>query len=302
MNKQHQGGKNFSVAPMLNRKFQRERREYLERLRSEEQRAKSRRRREALLNAYERDVVVPKELRENEGGRGEDAIEDLVYAHEADEKEDEYSSGAEPKILITTSRSPSSSLVRFAKSLKFIFPNAQKINRGKHAVRELADMARENGYTDLLMVSEHKGAPSSLIVSHLPHGPTAYFSLHHVVAKKGAEEGPGSLSTSAPGIIFENFASPLGARVKRILSGLFPPLAKRAKPRKVASFVNHEDFILFRQCLVSASGGEVELEKISPEFDMRLYEIRAATLEVDYLDKEYVFRPYLNTARKKLYL
>jgi len=46
--------------------------------------------------------------------------------------DDEYAHAAErePKVLITTSRDPSSRLVQFAKELKLVFPNSQRINRG----------------------------------------------------------------------------------------------------------------------------------------------------------------------------
>jgi len=46
--------------------------------------------------------------------------------------DDEYAHAGErdPKILITTSRDPSTRLVSFAKEMKLVFPNAQRINRG----------------------------------------------------------------------------------------------------------------------------------------------------------------------------
>jgi U3 small nucleolar ribonucleoprotein protein IMP4 len=282
---------------MLERRFRRERREYLERMRYEDKRVEARSRREALLNSYERDVVVPKELRERKADAPE-IMDELVYAHERDEREDEYTNWIEPRILITTSRSPSASLVKFAKSLKFVFPNSTKINRGKHMIRELPKMAREHGYTDLLMVNEHKGRPASLILSHLPHGPTAYFSLHNVIT--GEEEK--FFSGSVPGVVFENLTTSLGKRVQKILSALFPPLDEKKRPKKVLSFVNREDFILVRGSALSFTGGEIELKRVLPQFEMRLYEIRSGPLDVEYAEKEYVFRPYLNTARKRTYL
>ena len=46
--------------------------------------------------------------------------------------DDEYAHAGErdPKVLITTSRDPSSRLTQFAKELKLVIPNAQRINRG----------------------------------------------------------------------------------------------------------------------------------------------------------------------------
>ena len=95
----------------------------------------------------------------------------------------------DPKIIITTSRDPSSKLLQFAKvrlsdlplslhSMYFlqemwlIFPNSHHINRGMYVVKELA--------MDLIILDEHRGTPDTLIVSHFPHGPTLYFMLHNV--------------------------------------------------------------------------------------------------------------------------
>lgn len=46
--------------------------------------------------------------------------------------DDEYAHAGErdPKILITTSRDPSSRLVQFAKEVKLLLPNSQRVNRG----------------------------------------------------------------------------------------------------------------------------------------------------------------------------
>ena len=46
--------------------------------------------------------------------------------------DDEYAHAGEedPRMLITTSRDPSTRLVSFAKELKLVFPNSKRINRG----------------------------------------------------------------------------------------------------------------------------------------------------------------------------
>lgn len=50
--------------------------------------------------------------------------------------DDEYAKlgEREPRVLVTTSRSPSSRLTQFAKELRLIFPNADRINRGSQVV------------------------------------------------------------------------------------------------------------------------------------------------------------------------
>ena len=45
------------------------------------------------------------------------------------------------------------------------------------------DACRANNVTDFIVVHEHRGVPDGLIVSHLPHGPTAYFSMSDIVMR-----------------------------------------------------------------------------------------------------------------------
>lgn len=42
-----------------------------------------------------------------------------------------------------------------------------------------------------------------------------------------------------------------------------------------------------------------ELEELGPRFEMRLYEIKLGTIEMDEADSEWSLRPYMNTARKR---
>lgn len=65
--------------------------------------------------------------------------------------DDEYAHAGErdPKVLITTSREPSSRLVQFAKELKLCIPNAQRMNRGGLVVSELVETCRSHDFTDV---------------------------------------------------------------------------------------------------------------------------------------------------------
>ena len=60
--------------------------------------------------------------------------------------DDEYRwAGVEdPKIVVTTSRDPSSKLKQFAKELKLLFPNAQRMNRGSYEIGQLIAACRAN--------------------------------------------------------------------------------------------------------------------------------------------------------------
>ena len=76
---------------------------------------------------------MPSELRREERDlRRQVELEDDNTAVPRTHVDDEYARAGErdPKILVTTSRDPSSRLTQFAKELKLVFPNAQRINRG----------------------------------------------------------------------------------------------------------------------------------------------------------------------------
>jgi U3 small nucleolar ribonucleoprotein protein IMP4 len=75
--------------------------------------------------------------------------------------DDEYAYAGmhDPKILITTSRDPSSRLQQFAKEMRLVFPNSQRINRGNYVVKEIVDACKSNEVSDLIILHETRGQP-----------------------------------------------------------------------------------------------------------------------------------------------
>jgi hypothetical protein len=78
--------------------------------------------------------------------------------------DDEYSLAGvrDPKILITTSRNPSSKLQQFAKEIKLILPNAHRINRGGYVMKDLVEACRANEISDLVVLHETRGVPGRI--------------------------------------------------------------------------------------------------------------------------------------------
>ncbi|MCJ1316982.1 snoRNA-binding rRNA-processing protein imp4 [Xylographa vitiligo] len=228
--------------------------------------------------------------------------------------DDEYShlSGlADPRLLVTTSRSPSSRLGAFAKEVRLLLPTAVRLNRGTLVLPHLVAAATAAGLTDVLLLHEHRGTPTALTVSHLPHGPTASFSLHNVRLRHDLPAAArGTVSEAYPHLVFENFTTPLGARVARILRHLFPPrdavtpaTPARKLGNRVVTFVNREDSIEVRHhVFVRTGGGGVELAEVGPRMTMRLFEIRGGTVEAKGGDVEWHLNQYTRTGRKKEYL
>jgi U3 small nucleolar ribonucleoprotein protein IMP4 len=85
----------------------------------------------------------------------------------------------------------------------------------------------------------------AMIVSHFPHGPTLYFTLHNVTLRHDIESYRSStVSEQYPHLIFENFSSRLGERVRDCLKYLFP--VPKEDSKRVMTFSNEDDFISFR--------------------------------------------------------
>ncbi|KAL1862231.1 snoRNA-binding rRNA-processing protein imp4 [Paecilomyces lecythidis] len=223
--------------------------------------------------------------------------------------DDEYAltSGViDPRPLVTTSRSPSARLSTFAKEVRLLLPTSIRLNRGNLILPDMVSSANAAALTDMVLLHEHRGTPTALTVSHLPHGPTASFSLHNVVLRADIPNAArGTVSESYPHLIFEGFKTKLGKRVVQILKHLFPPREGGGKiGNRVVTFVNKEDSIEVRHhVFVKTSYREVELAEVGPRMTMRLFEIRGGTLEKGSTgDIEWALTQYTRTSRKKDYL
>jgi U3 small nucleolar ribonucleoprotein protein IMP4 len=109
--------------------------------------------------------------------------------------------------MITTSRDPSSRLKMFVKEPRLNFANSQSMNRGKYEMKHLHS-CRAND------VHEHRGAPDSLVVCHLPCGPSVYFTMTDVIRHDIPDIV--TVSEQYPHFIFHNFKTALDIRVSNI--------------------------------------------------------------------------------------
>lgn len=83
----------------------------------------------------------------------------------------EFAGVKDPKILLTTSRDPSSRLTQFAKEMALVLPNSQRTNRGAHTVSELVETCRANEFTDLILLHETRGQPGACSLIYLTADP-----------------------------------------------------------------------------------------------------------------------------------
>ncbi|PWN47810.1 putative IMP4-component of the U3 small nucleolar ribonucleo protein [Violaceomyces palustris] len=284
------------------RRQARERREYIYKKALESKEKQIYERKQKIREALASGKPLPPELRGKEAEElGRDLNLDSAQAEPASSIDDEYSRAGQydPKILITTSRDPSSRLTQFAKEVRLIFPNSTRLNRGGYTVSDLGAACRANGMTDLIVLHEHRGVPDAMVVSHFPHGPTLLFTLHNVTLRHEVSTHANStVSEQYPHLIFDGFGSKLGDRVKTALKYLFP--VPKDDSKRVMTFANQRDFISFRHHVyVKTSHREVQLAEVGPRFEMRPFEIRQGTLEQSEADVEWVLRPYMNTSKKR---
>jgi U3 small nucleolar ribonucleoprotein protein IMP4 len=225
--------------------------------------------------------------------------------------DDEYAqlSGiVEPRVLVTTSRDPSSRLSSFAKEIRLLLPTAVRLNRGKQIMPDLVQSAKSAGLSDLILLHEHRGTPTAMTISHFPHGPTISFSLHNVVLRHDIPGSVrGTVSESYPHLIFDGFSTRLGERVVKILKHIFPPreaiTSKNKVGSRVVTFKNIDDSIEVRHHVFVRTGYDsVELSEVGPRMTMKVFEIRGGTLENKDGDVEWHLSQYTRTAKKKNYL
>ncbi|CAA6667134.1 unnamed protein product [Spirodela intermedia] len=285
----------------------RERREYLYRKNLEAKERVLYDKKRKIREAIAEERPIPTELRNEEAElRKEIDLEDEQTAVPRTHEDDEYANASEkdPKILLTTSRGPSQPLTQFAKELKLIFPNSQRMNRGSQVISEIIEAARKSDFTDVILVHEHRGKPDGLVVCHLPFGPTAYFGLSNVVTRHDIKDKKaiGKVSEVYPHLVLHNFSTKLGQRTANILKHLFP--VPKPDSRRILSFVNQSDYIVFRHHVYQQQGGpgSIELKEVGPRFDLLLYKIKLGTHDQSEAQDEWVLRPYMNSTRKRRYL
>jgi U3 small nucleolar ribonucleoprotein protein IMP4 len=266
-------------------------------------------RKEAVRRALETGTPLPTELRKDaEGLKKAIDLEDDVTAAPRSSLDDEYATAGvlDPKVCVTTSRDPSSRLKQFAAEVRLIFPNAQRINRGNTTIREVVAAARDAEFTDFIVVAETRGEPDGLIISHLPYGPTVHFSLSNTVMRHDIE-GRAPVSEVYPHLVFSNFSTGPGLRIRTVLQHLFP--VPKEESKRIVTFSNDSDYVSFRHHMYTAAAGagggggkmrpgDVALAEVGPRFDMKPYAIKLGTVDQKDADAEWQLRSYINTARK----
>lgn len=299
------------------RKNRRLRQEYLWRKEEEARSSTIKQQKKRLKYAIESGQHIPTEILKNEETLRQELAYDNSLSNELnlEELDNEYANVgiADPKVCITTSRGPSSKLKQFAKEMRLVVPNSVRVNRGGYKIKDILLTLKQKEFTDIIIVHENRGIPDGLTLCHLPHGPTLTFTLYNVVTRHDIlaadPDVKRTVSEAYPNLIFENFTTKLGIRVKTALQSIFP-VPKASETTRVMSFISSNDYISYRHHVFRSSEGfnqsvsnarnvdDIELEEIGPRFELQLYKITRGSVEQKEAEVEYIRRFYSNTAGK----
>lgn len=224
-----------------------------------------------------------------------------------DEANDEFASYFNcekvPKVLITTCNRPKSfQTLKFIKELVEVIPNSDYKYRKGMDLKKIIPMAKERGYTALVVINEDQKKANGLIISHIPDGPTAHFKLTSI--RRGKDiRNHGKASQHKPEIILNNFNTRLGHTVARLFAALFP-YDPQFKGRRAVTLHNQRDFIFFRQHrYIFKNAQKTGLQEIGPRFTLKLRSLQKGTFDSLYGEYEWIHkRKEMDTSRRKFHL
>ncbi|KAM0686549.1 snoRNA-binding rRNA-processing protein imp4 [Conglomerata obtusa] len=242
----------------------RKQREYLLRKEHEEKEKTILHNKQALKKHIDENKNLPHKLKKDASSLLQDMLHDI-----------EEESVKPFKPILTTSRSPSDKLKKFTKRLSHIL-SANNMPRGNLTKEDLSEYMAKSEYNLLIIVNENRGIPTSMAFLEYPYGPSFYFSLHNV--KLADFDIKGKVHFMA-----EDLEKDEMLRIKDFMCRLF----SGSGDKRVVLMARRESFVCFRHYFEDECEG----------FDMRLYEIVRGTLEGG--EKEFVYKPFMNTTRKK---
>lgn len=212
-----------------------------------------------------------------------------------------FSGEARPKILITTSPHATKVAYDFIRDLLHLIPNSFFYARKKFRIKRIVDAAIEKGFTYVMIVHQDHKELNSIVLSHLPNGPTALFTLKNVVLARDVPNR-GRSTKHKPEIILNNFNTRLGHRVGRMLGSLFHQ-EPNFRGRRVVTFHNQRDFIFVRHHRYEFDGPKkARLQELGPQFTLKLKSLQHGTFDPIHGEYEWIHTTEMDTSRKRFFL
>lgn len=234
--------------------------------------------------------------------------EEIKQALNEDEYKEYFNNEIEPQILLTTSIKHTGGIYRFMRELKNFIPNSYFYYRKKFDLGTIMKNSIEKGFTDIIIITERLRKPYKLLLIHLPNGPTLEFKLFNVIYQNEIE-GHGTSSGHNPELLFKNFKTNLGFRIKRALNALFPK-NEELKGRELVTFHNQRDYIFFRyyRYIFEEESDDikknikVKLQEIGPRFVMKLLYVQKGLFDPQFGEYEWLYKDKMGVRRRKFYL
>ena len=263
----------------------------------------------------EKEIYKPKQtpktidmMREIDENMIDENDEEMKQSLNEDEYKDYFNNEIEPQILLTTSIKHTGGIYRFMRELKNIIPNSYFYYRKKFDLGTIMKNSIEKGFTDIIIITERLRKPYKLLLIHLPNGPTLEFKLFNVIYQNEIE-GHCTSSGFNPELLFKNFKTNLGFRIKRALNAIFPK-NEELKGRELITFHNQRDYIFFRYyryIFEEESDGnnkdiKVKLQEIGPRFVMKLLYVQKGLFDPQFGEYEWLYKDKMGVRRRKFYL
>lgn len=234
---------------------------------------------------------------------------DALAEEEFDEVADIMRNDRTPKLLLTYSDRVCPRTIGFLKELVKIIPNSRLTARWHLPLKKLIPKAIEYGYTAVIVVNEDAKKVNTMLVSHLPHGPTITFRLSNVILRRELRGRHRRRMRDIepnvmPHLLTSRFTTRLGRRTERLISAMFPEQSRnppQAHSRTVV-FYNQRDYIFFRhyryqQRMIAGDENSKEpakphisMNEVGPRFTLKLRSIQLGTFDSQFGDYEWVFK------------
>jgi len=208
--------------------------------------------------------------------------EDLKVEDLNDNYTEYYKKKRSPKVLITSTFAPKKRAKDFLLDLRRLIPNSYIRSRKQIPLTEYANLAARKGFTDLI-VCNNDTFINSILLAHLPHGPTIYFRISGIETSKSLKVAPYLFSSLQPEIFLNNFVTRLGHTVSRILGSIFP-YTPNFHGRRAVTIHNQRDYIFFRHHVYEFDSNEkVRVREMGPRFTLKVIWIKTGMMSGDYM-------------------
>jgi len=237
-----------------------------------------------------------------------DPNDEEVAEDEANDEFAKYFNGLPPKVAITTVNHPSHRLKEFICNMQDVIPGLIYFRRRGFYLKKIIKYLKNRKYTDLLVVGENRKKIDSLMVVHLPDGPTATFKVSSIQYPEQILDR-GIMSSHSPELILNNFTTRMGHGLGRMFASLFPQVPEFTG-RRIITFHNQRDFIFVRQHRYifdpdeenKEVGMKPRIQELGPRMTLKLQRLQHGTFDTTEGEFEWFGTNRMYKSSKKFYM